>query len=196
MTFPPGFTFPKEKTVTAHVAAKTIADLLPSRGAVVQAGGCAGLWPLALAHYFPRVYTFEPEPANFACLKANIAEAPQIVAVQAALGDTVRRVGLTRPRPKAGLWHVEGDGDIPMVPLDSVVGDTPIDALVLDVEGYEVPALRGAERILAAHHPLLWLEWTTNTADLTAFLEAHGYGSRQRGVGGDCYSVHASRVAA
>lgn len=196
MTFPPDFTFPKEKTITAHVAAKTIADLLPERRAVVQAGGCAGLWPLALAHYFPRVYTFEPDPTNFACLKANVAETPNVVAMPCALGETFARVGLTRPRAKAGLWHVEGDGDIPLVPLDAVVGDTPIDALVLDVEGYEVQALRGAERLIAAHHPLLWLEWTTNTAALTDFLAAHGYHSRVGGVGGDCYSVHASRVAA
>lgn len=196
MTFPPDFTFPKDKIVTAHVAAKMIADLLPERRTVVQAGGCAGLWPLALAHYFPRVYTFEPAPANFACLKANVAETPTIVAVQAALGATFGRVGLTRPRPKAGLWRVEGDGDIPLVPLDAVLGETPIDALVLDVEGSELAALRGAERLIARDHPLLWFEFTDHTAELTAFLADHGYGSRTKGVGGDMYSVHASRVAA
>lgn len=194
MTYPPDFTFPAEKQVTAQVAAKTIADLVPEHRAVVQAGGCAGLWPLALAHYFDRVYTFEPEPVNFRVLQQNVVETPNITARGYALGDRSAWVGMTRPKPQAGLWRVSGDGEIPMMPLDAVLGDAPVDAIVLDVEGSELQALRGAERLIERHRPLLWFEFHHNTDAITAFLSAHGYIPPVHGVGGDCYSVHRSRV--
>src|SRR5688500_14954207 len=148
MTFPPDFTVPKQKQVTAQVAAHAIANLALERRAVVQAGGCSGLWPVALAHYFDRVYTFEPAPENFRYLRANVAALPNVVACACALGETHKRVGLTRPKPRAGLWRVDGDGEIQMVPLDAVLGEAPIDALVLDVEGAEVLALQGAARVI------------------------------------------------
>lgn len=194
MTFPPDFTYPEAKATTAAVAAHRIAALAPAHRAVVQAGGCSGLWPLALARSFDRVYTFEPHPGNYAYLAANIAGTPSITAFPYALGDHAGRVGLTRPKPKAGLWRVDGDGDIPLTALDAVVTDGPLDAIVLDVEGSEAPALRGAARLLTTHRPLLWFEGLHHTAAIAAVLAAHDYLPAQRGLGSDWYSVHASRV--
>lgn len=194
MTFPPDFTYPVTKVVAASLAAKVIASLVPERRAVVQAGGCVGLWPFFLSKLFGHVYTFEPAPENFRCLRRNVANATNVTAWQAAVGDKSRGVRLTRPKPHAGLWCVDGDGDIPMVRLDEVVGDVAIDAIVLDVEGHEVPALRGAERLITTHHPLVWCEFLQHTAEIDAFLRAHGYASPTRGYGSDWYSIHSSRV--
>lgn len=194
MTVPPDFTRPQDKWCTAKIAAGVIATKAAGRRAVVQAGGCVGLWPLALAKYFQRVYTFEPEPTNYACLQRNIAAVGHITAQQAALGDRADCVGLTRPKVGAGLWRVDGAGDIPMVVLDDVVDDA-IDAIVLDVEGSEVPALRGCERLIATHRPLLWFEFLTQTAAIEDFIATHGYTAPTRALGGDRYSVHTSRVA-
>jgi len=192
LTYPPDFTFPKEKTITAHVAAMKVSDSVVFRRAAVQAGGCAGLWPLALSMYFGRVYTFEPDPVNFKCLQANVASTPNVSAFGCAVGDRHASVGLTRPKAKAGLWRVDGDGYIPMVPLDDVLKDAVVDAIVLDVEGLEVQALMGAERLIAANRPLLWFEYLHNTADIDAFLVSHGYAPPVQGIGGDWYSVHSS----
>ena len=194
MTYPPDFTFPQQKLATAYVAAMKIAELVPERRAVAQAGGCAGLWPLALSNYFERVYTFEPVPINFRYLLANVATAPNVEAFEYALGETRKSVGMSRPKAKAGLWRVDGDGDIPMVPLDEVLGEAPVDAIVLDVEGSEVDVLRGAERLIATHRPLLWFEFMSNTEAIEAFLAEHGYAPPVHGIGGDKYSVHASRM--
>lgn len=194
MTYPPDFTYPEEKAATARLTAQTIAALVPERRAVVQAGGCSGLWPLALSEVFRTVYTCEPDPVNFQCLQANVAEHENITALNIALGDAIRRVGLTRPKAGAGLWRVEGEGDIPMVPLDLMFRFAPIDAIVLDVEGSEVHALKGAEQLIATHRPLLWFEFLHNTEALTSLLEAYGYRPPLSGVGGDCYSVHTSRI--
>ena len=194
MTFPPDFTYAAQKSLVARMAAQCIAGLAAGRGAVVQAGGCSGLWPLALARHFEQVVTFEPEPTNFRYLKANVSALPNVSAFDYALGETRARVGLTRPKPKAGLWRVDGDGEIPMVTLDEFVGDLVVDAIVLDVEGLEVDALRGAERLIDTHRPLLWFEFLHNAPEIEAFLAAHGYTPPARGLGSDCYSIHASRV--
>jgi FkbM family methyltransferase len=186
--FPPDFTFPKEKTVTAEVAAHTISALATQHRVVVQAGGCSGLWPLALSKYFDKVYTFEPATINFRCLQTNVALIGNITAFPCALGEKRQRVGLTRPKVGAGLWRVDGDGDVQMETLDGVITD-PVDAIVLDVEGSEVSVLRGAERIISTHHPLLWFEYLNHTEEIDAFLEAHGYTRPTRGIGGDCYST-------
>ncbi len=194
MIYPPEFRHPAAKAQTAQYAAACIAGLAPGRGAVVQAGGCSGLWPLALSQYFARVYTFEPEPVNFACLRANVAAAPNVSAFAGALGAASGYVGMTRPKAGAGVWRVEGDGEIPMVALDGFLSDVPVDALVLDVEGSEVPALVGARRLIAAYRPLVWLECLQHTAAIAGFLAAHGYTQPQRGIAGDYYSIHASRM--
>jgi FkbM family methyltransferase len=194
VTYPPDFTFPEVKANTAHATAQTIAALVPERRAVVQAGGCSGLWPLALAEVFAKVYTCEPDPTNFRCLQANVAERENITALNVALGETHRRVGLTRPKPGAGLWRVDGDGTIPMVPLDALFIRTPIDAIVLDVEGSEVQALQGAARLIARHRPLLWFEFLRHTSEIESLLVAYGYTPPMHGIGSDRYSVHSSRT--
>lgn len=194
MTYPRDFTYAAQKAETAAFAADTIAHLAADRRVVVQAGGCAGLWPLALAQSFARVYTFEPEAENFRCLQANVAAVPTISATQAALGERPRRVALTRPKAQAGLWCVDGAGDIPMVTLDDALGDVAVDAIVLDVEGFEVHALHGAKRLIAAHRPLLWFEYLHNRTAIDVVLAAYGYRAPQRGIGGDSFSIHSSRV--
>jgi FkbM family methyltransferase len=193
MTFPPDLTFPAQKAVTAQVAAKVIATLTPSRNTVVQAGGCAGLWPLALAQYFEHVYTFEPATSNFQHLQVNVEPVVNIAAYQYALGETHRLVGMTRPKLGAGLWRVDGEGDTLMVTLDEFFGAMAVDALVLDVEGFEADVWAGAERMITTHRPLLWFEYLHHRAAIDAFMSAHGYVQPITGIGGDCYSVHASR---
>jgi FkbM family methyltransferase len=188
--FPPDFTHPEGKTAVAKIAAGVITTLSVAHRGVVQAGGCSGLWPLALAKYFKQVYTFEPAPINFRCLQANVALTGNIAAFPCALGETRQRVGMTRPKVGAGLWRVDGDGDVEMETLDDVLGDAVVDAIVLDVEGHEVQALKGAERIITRCRPLLWFEFMNNTAEIHDFLADHGYTVPVRGVGGDCYSMH------
>lgn len=188
MIVPADFTFYAQKVATAAYAAASIAGLAPQHRRVVQAGGCIGLWPLALAGAFASVVTFEPAPTNFEALEQNIAAQPTIDAYPYALGSSAGAVGLMRPRPHAGLWRVEGDGTVPRVALDDVLME-PVDALVLDVEGAEIDVWDGAEDLIARHRPLLWFEYLEHQPAMDAWLAAHGYCAPRRGCGGDWYST-------
>jgi len=194
MIFPPDFTYHEQKIATSIMAAKVIAALAPERRVVVQAGGCAGLWPLALANHFRKVITFEPAPGNFVYLRENTKDVANILAHNHGLGAEKKRVGMTRPKPKAGLWRVDGEGDTLIVPMDYEFDFiTNLDALVLDVEGSEVDVLKGAEQTIAANLPLLWFEYLHHTSEIDAYLSDLGYVKPMSGFGNDYYSVHASR---
>ena len=189
--WPADLTNRKGKRLIAEWAAARIAQLSPQRRVVVQAGGCSGLWPVALAQHFERVYTFEPAPHNFECLRQNIARVPNIKAFNCALGDRPRRAALAREKPQAGMWEVtEAHGDTSVVRLDDVLGGSVIDALVLDVEGSELAAWTGAERLVVLHRPLMWFEFNRNVAALDAWLVERGYSRPKAGIGRDWFSVY------
>jgi hypothetical protein len=95
-------------------------------------------------------------------------------------------VALTRPKPRAGLWRVEGEGTIPVVALDRL-GFRQVDALVLDVEGAELDALIGAEATIERDRPLIWLEWLHGQDALAAWLTAKGYTGPERALANDVY---------
>lgn len=135
---------------------------VPGRSVVVQAGGNLGMYPKALSLVFETVYTFEPSPENFAKLVQNALE-PNIVKIQAALGDGARLIGLSQKRRDGktnnheGIVHVSGPGTLPMLRLDDFRLPV-VDLLYLDLEGYELFALWGAVETIDRCRPVLAIE--------------------------------------
>lgn len=135
----------------------------------VQAGGHLGIFPKRLAEVFDTVYTFEPSPDLFAALVHNAPE-ENIVKLQAALGQSHEFVGLSRERRDGsnrptheGLTHVAGAGRYPTIRLDDLA--LPVcDLLVLDVEGWEVPAILGAIDTIHQCRPVIAVEINKNQA--------------------------------
>lgn len=136
----------------------------------VQAGGHAGFWPLELSRSFKNVRTFEPEPALFECLARNMAAWPKgtrdrVIAERKAIGSFIGEVSM-RPHCSAGSWSVTADGTVlvPQVTIDSLnLGRC--DAIFLDIEGYEVEALKGAGRTIEKFRPILHVEMLERSAD-------------------------------
>lgn len=133
------------------------------RRACIQAGGHAGYWPKKLAELFDHVYTFEPEPALFACLERNCA-AQNVTAYAVGLGSNYGRAKM-RSHVSAGSWRVDPDGDhdIELWPIDSLHLDH-CDAIFLDIEGYEVEALWGATQTVRVCRPLILVELLPRSA--------------------------------
>lgn len=129
---------------------------LTSRRSCVQAGGHIGIWPKILSGIFERVYTFEPEAENFACLLRNAA-ATNVYARQGFLGDRLGSHALLHHGKSTGGHQIGGPGKIACWPVDDL-GLEDCDAMFIDVEGYEWWVVKGAMRTIVRCRPLLVLE--------------------------------------
>jgi FkbM family methyltransferase len=138
------------------------------RRRLLDVGACHGLFSLAFTHGHPETEALavEPSPLAWEVLEANVrrnADA-RVTLVRAAVGAAP---GVLRMRFS---WHhleasPEAAGDsgsieVPLRTLDGIREETGFrpDVMKVDVEGYEIFALRGAQHILAEDRPVVFLE--------------------------------------
>lgn len=132
---------------------------------VFDVGANIGTYTLPLARAVGAaglVVAFEPNRPTRACLRANVraAHAAQVVVVAAAAGPALGRVTLVSPNENLGEVHVRPDaaGSIAMTTLDVEAARLRVveaSFIKLDIEGFELEALRGAEHVLRASPRLL-----------------------------------------
>lgn len=165
---------------------------IPSGGAYIDVGANIGYFSVLLSRLAGNggiVHSFEPEPGNFALLKRNIDGngCSNVKLYDCALGETedVLSLGLYKAsnRGRHSLLKNFGHGtvSVPVKRLDALVeGDAPIAFMKVDVEGFELPVLRGAERLLPQvqnlvieFSPGLMAEAHLDVAELVALLEKH-----------------------
>lgn len=150
----------------------------PQRRTAVQAGGNVGLWPRRMAQSFEYVVTFEPDQESRECLRKNV---PSNVSVMAeALGSDHGLCGMLH-RSLGSHNVIDGDS-VPLATLDGL-NLSEVDLIQLDVEGYEMKALLGAEATVDRCQPLVQVElrekllekYGTNGAVIRQWFTAHGY---------------------
>lgn len=162
-----GFEWPSGDTQGRAAVFETLGDLqayiglCPQRRVAVQAGGNVGIWPLELARHFDHVVTFEPDPVNMRCLRRNVPN-QNVVAYEAALGHFDGERALLREAQNCGasrLSPIEAAIGLrtPIMRLDNLALEA-LDLLQLDVEGFELYALLGAEQTIRRCRPLIVLE--------------------------------------
>lgn len=130
-------------------------SLTKGRDVAIQAGGNVGVWAAHLAKSFANVITVEPDVLNYECLKRNVPE--NVTHIQAGFGAAVGRAGLVNVDGNAGAHYLKADGSITIVTIDGL-GCDACDLIVLDVEGYEPFALRGAEQTIRKFKPVIMFE--------------------------------------
>lgn len=166
-----------------------------SRGDVfLDVGAYVGFYAVALAAHLGsggRVYAIEAEPENFERLRRNVALQPsssaRITPVNAAISDSpeVLRLGLNLTGNKGGCSFVRrGEAGIMLhcTTLADVCcwhGISRIDAMKLDLEGFETKALRGLFENSDLRPPLILFEAHADQphlgGDAAALLRAEGY---------------------
>ena len=155
-----GFRWPKEdwqnaikELIEKHVNGRTV---------VVQAGGLQGMYPRLLSDIFERVYTFEPDPLSFHCL-VNNCQKDNIIKIQAAVGQSPGLVDVLRYcEHNVGMNSIAQGNKYPVFTIDSL-GLDACDFIQLDVEGYEIAAIRGAKQTIDRFKPVLCIETRTDT---------------------------------
>ncbi len=166
---------------------------------MVDAGANFGLHALlagVLVGSKGAVRAFEPIPANFERLKHHIRlnKLENVVkAIPSAVSDSrdptlqmfsgAEELGVTASLRQSG-GNTRGSW-VPNTRLDDCLPDLPppVRLIKIDVEGAELSVLRGAEKLLQAHHPVLVIEvhvfafpsFQTSLPEFLAFLERFGY---------------------
>jgi len=131
---------------------------IPEKRVAVQAGGAMGMWAKRMAQVFDTVYTFEPNPQSFHCLNHNCPE-ENIVKLQAALGEKPGLVTMAYHEApnNYGAYMCKRGGIIPTLRIDDL-GLERCDLIMLDIEGYELFALKGSVAVIGKYHPAIVLE--------------------------------------
>lgn len=132
-----------------------------------------------------RVIAFEPHPRTYRFLRGNISlnRAPNIVTHQVALGPRAGTVEFSDFKSDDENRVAAGTITVPMAPLDTFTDSTPtIELLKLDVEGYELDVLLGAEKTLAKTQCIYfesseqqYAKYGHRTGDVVALLSAAGF---------------------
>jgi FkbM family methyltransferase len=186
-----------EKTERSLMSLAQITAFTQQRRVAVQAGGNYGVWPKYLSQRFEHVYTFEPCRSTFVDLVENVRDCFNVCTLNAALTDVRGPVSLVwdvGSKHNAGTVYVSAScsGKVPALLLDDLKLGV-CDLLCLDVEGYELRAVRGALETIERCRPVIsveinkCIERAGDTADdLRMLLTSLGY---------DCaLRVHADEV--
>jgi FkbM family methyltransferase len=171
---------------------KLLAERLAQGGTLFDIGANIGYFAVRLAAWLPalRVVAIEPVPVTYEALIANAHHnqvADRVAAIHAAATDGQGTVHVTVDRGLAGN-HLRpkrepGTVEVPGVRVDDVTTPGGVTVIKCDVEGAELPVLRGAEQTLRRDRPTLLLEvenrWTSrfdySPGELFDWLSGLGY---------------------
>ena len=152
-----------------------IVEHTPTRHTVVQAGGNCGLYPLLHSLQFDRVFTFEPDPVNFYCL-ANNCKHNRIVKFNTAVGEGPASLEMGIVEHKNVGMHKIGAGEVKVysMSIDSLA-IPDVSLLHLDVEGYELNALKGSVETINRCRPTIAVEISQDEEETKQFIESLNY---------------------
>lgn len=185
----------KDPIANYNFAKKRVTDCLLTAAVcrkhdlIVQAGGWVGMWPLMLAPLFKKVWTFEMMGAAYDALRRNTMELPNVFPSGYGLSDKMDSLRV-KTHSTVGSWRIDPGGDswCTVRTIDSW-DFQECDAIILDVEGHEVEALRGAAKTIAKFRPVLHVEELPRSKDaIQAHIAGLGYVLHQR-VHGDAIYV-------
>lgn len=126
------------------------------RRCAVDVGAHVGLWSMHLADLFETVRAFEPNPVTADVWRWNVPN-PNATLERCALGNRSGAVGLALQEGHTGHTRIDGDGPIPIETLDSF-DLKDVDLIKIDVEGYELDVVKGAEQTLRRCRPVVVVE--------------------------------------
>jgi len=211
------FSFPQQ-IVTVKPVITSVNSFVKRKQTVLQAGGNCGIYTREYAQHYENVYTFEPDATNMNCLVLNTSDCNNIIKIQACLGESQGMTAIQNPleimdigsihvkTPKElheNMLVVESKANIPILTIDDIAFST-LDLIHLDIEGYELFALKGGSNTIKKYKPVIVLEvcedghsekYGYNRNDLEIFLQSLDYVFIEKiDANGDNVYMHKSLV--
>lgn len=157
-----------------------LSKLLKPGQVFVDCGANLGLWSITAAPIVGstgKVYAFEPNPTTARKLMANINKnkLTNIIVTNSAAGaiegtcffqcEEAHNISSVLSQPSESTLAVS------ILKLDTVLKDRLVRAIKIDVEGYEIEVLKGAENILKTLKPWLCVEFNTLASGVSSIGE-------------------------
>ena len=158
---------------------------IPQKNVALDIGAHVGLWSKRLVKEFKHVHCFEPVKKHIECWHANVdSDLNNVDIYNVALSDVegtskmkvpVKNSGMASLQYKLqkGHEHVATEEDVETRTLDSYDFDV-VDFMKIDVEEHEYKMLRGAQKTIEKHKPVLYIE--LNDLHASVFLAALNLG--------------------
>ncbi len=158
----------------------TILSHIPIKETFVDVGANLGIWSIAMSKHFKKVIAFEPSPRNRECLEQNVSGRADIrpYAVGNENGvvqfyDAIKNCGDCKVvTPSIG--SKKNQYEVGLVKLDDQE-ITNCSLIKIDVQGYELPVILGAEKIITEQQPWIIFEINEDIDLICEFLEKRNY---------------------
>lgn len=150
------------------------------REVFVDGGGFDGDTAEAFATLYPdyrKILLFEPSASNMSAARIRLSSYRDITYFSAGLSDAPGRLRFETDAGSASAISDEGTEEILVERLDALVQE-PVSFIKMDLEGWELPALRGATRHLRDDQPKLALAIYHDASDLRkiyTFIQEFGH---------------------
>jgi len=124
-------------------------------------GANIGAYAIASAHGMGHVFAFEAHPYTYGFLKRNVElnGLGNVTVINKALGDIPGTINMAFHAENPGETHVGEAGDpVSLVRLDDELSARAVDRvdyIKIDVEGFELPVLRGAIETLTRNQAII-----------------------------------------
>lgn len=165
---------------------RRLSEWVSAGDCVLDVGANVGFYTVRLSRLVGphgHVFAFEPMPETFHLLAYNARHFPfpNVTLLNAAASDTVGFAGMAVPTSGHGLPDFYGAHLVDStagrmifrLPVDALSVPGRVSFVKIDVEGHELPVLRGMEQLLKAQSPVLVLEGLR--AEVKEFLHSIGY---------------------
>ena len=139
-----------------------ILEHLPNKRTFIDVGANVGIWSFPMIGKFSKIIGYEPSKQNIECLQANVKDSIEIrtKAVADFQGEAdFHQAGKNCGDGKLCRPGVNSSYTVPVVKLDDEEL-TGVDLIKIDVQGWELEVLRGAEQIIKQQQP--WVIFEVN----------------------------------
>jgi FkbM family methyltransferase len=170
-----------------HREESLLQEVLRPGDVFVDVGANIGALSLAASNIVGKsghVFAVEAHPKTVEYLRGNVRlnRTENVSIIHAAAGDREGIVHFTSRRSDDQNYISSSGIEVPIRTLDSLLPDVPIRLLKIDVEGFELFVLRGAEHSLQKTEMIYFESWESHfrkfgysTSDVLRLLADHGF---------------------